>query len=241
MKRFVALVVVLGFTVSAQAASPTASDSFEYPELLVTPKASERIEMEAKRETERRWATHLPLAIPGLMTFTAGLIQSGYVDTNQDVDKRSPMAGIVVGGGWLATSLILTLSSTPYGDAHTELQGMAKGTKREQLLRERMAEEALLRPARLASRLKWLSVLTNAAAATYMIAKAENGSFGRLVDGAALLVAFTPLIFKHSWQDAYTQQDAYKKRIYGPVASAGWTVAHVGGKAAPAFAFSLQF
>ena len=223
------------------AGEKSSTEGFEYPELLVTPRATERLEMEAKQELGRRWTLHLPYQLPGLVTFTAGLMQSSYTDLGKDPDKSSAMAGIVVGGGWLVATTILALSSTPYTDAWAEVQALPKGSRREQLMRERMAEEAIGKQARLASRLKWLSVLSNAGAGIYMVAKSQSDSFGRLMDGAAILVALTPILFKHTWIDVYSQQESYKKRIYGPVAQAGWTLAEVGGKVAPAVALTVRF
>src|SRR5262249_20459832 len=48
------------------------SDEFDYPELLVTPSASERLKMEAKSEKSAGLSRMLPIEISGALTLLAG-------------------------------------------------------------------------------------------------------------------------------------------------------------------------
>src|SRR4051812_12685888 len=75
---------------------------YDYPELMVTPSASERLTMQGKSEESKRWTTHLPIQASALMTLTAGILQK---DKN---GARTGLAGIAVGGSWLIGTFILS-------------------------------------------------------------------------------------------------------------------------------------
>lgn len=220
-------------------AADAPSASFDYPELAVTPRASERLDFEAKKEMERRFTPYLPIQISALTTLTAGIAQSSGADLADDPDQLSKWAGIGVGGGWLAVTLAMALSEPGYVSASREVSALPKGSKREQLIRERLAEEALEKQGRLGCRLKWISFATNAAANVYMLAQSESGSFARVADGVALLVSAAPLVFTSHWEQIAREQADYKKRIYGPVASIG--TGAVAGRLAPMLTLSLSF
>lgn len=236
--------VLLASVVSVQLFTTTAvraAETYEYPELLVTPRASDRIELEAKREAESRWTTHLPIQVSALGTLAAGIIQSGNTDPAKDSGNYSPWAGIVVGAGWLAATTIMAYTYTPYATAQKDLAEMPKKTQREQLTRERFAEEAIQKQARTARVLTLLSVVTNAAANTYMLIKADGNSFSIPANAVALALSFAPVLFRYHWCDVANEQADYKKRIYAPVASGGLLVDPANGKAVPGLLLSLRF
>ncbi|MCM2279206.1 MAG: hypothetical protein NDJ89_14110 [Oligoflexia bacterium] len=215
------------------------AETFDYPELLVTPRASDRLELEARKEQESRWFTHLTLQVPALATLAAGIAQD--VDRTKDPDNRSSLAGVVVGGGWLALTLALNLAEGPYSAAHREVSPMPKKSVREQLTRERFAEEAIRKQAGLSERLRWLSVATNAGASVYLLAKAKDNTFSKVLDAVSLAVAFTPVVFAHPWRDVAREQADYKKRIYGPVAGAAILAEPGTERLVPGVQLSLRF
>ncbi|MCM2323365.1 MAG: hypothetical protein NDJ90_08900 [Oligoflexia bacterium] len=216
-----------------------AAETYDYPELMVTPRSSDRLEMEAKREQGMRWRTHLTLQAPALATLVAGLAQQANVD--RDPNNYSQLAGIIVGGGWLAVTGALTLLDTPYTVANQEVGGIPRKTTREQLTRERFAEEAIRKQARLYTTLRWLSVATNAGASIYMLANVERRTTSAVLDGVSLALAFTPLVFSHPWRDVAQEQEDYKKRIYAPVAEASLLREPGTGSLAPGLKLSLRF
>lgn len=236
-----AIVVFLANSISSASAAGAAGATvdLQYPELMVIPRSSERLEAEAAKERENRWLSYAPIQASALMTFAAGILQEPNL--SKDPDKASRMAGLVVGGGWLATTVILSAVYKPYSDSAQEVGAMPKGSQREQLARERAAEEAIRRPARLASRLKWLSLLSNLGASGYMLWKSDFNSFSVVFDGVSAIVAMAPVIFRSPWEDVAHQQNEYKKRIYAPVASAGFMLEPGTGKAVPALALSMSF
>lgn len=221
--------------------SAGAAETFEYPELNVTPRASDRLELEAKREDERRWSTHLSIQASALTTFVSGLLQSSNVDLGKDADERSPLAGMLVGGSWLAFTTYLALTDQPYNSGFQEVKNLPRKTTREQLTRERMAEEVIAKRGRLGRTLKWLSVGTNFAAGAYMVSKAQSGTISVVADGLTLAMAFAPVLFPYHWEDVANEQADYKKRIYAPVAQGGWTLEPATGKPAPTMLVTFRF
>lgn len=203
---------------------------YEYPELMVTPRASARLQTEAARESQNAWVTHIPIQISSLATLTAGiyqLSQSGLpahsndplTSSATDLVGNSGWAGVLVGGGWLVATATLAASYRPYERGLSGMSELPKGTPREQLARERVAEEEIRYAARLGSRLRWLSIASNGITSAYMMSRANRSGASFLMDGIALVLSVTPAVFRYHWQDVAEEQSEYKKRIYAPIAS----------------------
>jgi hypothetical protein len=217
-----------------------AATEYEYPELLVTPRASERLEMETRKEAAAKWTRMVPLQVSALSTFAAGVLQFGNVNLSRDSGEYSPWVGLGVGGGWLAVTAALSAMYQPYASGVAEVKAIQGNGKREQLARERMAEEAIDAAAALGRRLMWLSVATNFVASAYMLSKAETSSMAQVADGVAMALALTPLLFQSRWQDVAAEQRDYKKKIYGPIASGGF-LPTADGKVVPGMTLSFMF
>ena len=234
----VAMTAILLLANSAHAAS---NGDFDYPELLVTPRASERLATEAAKEPSSRWTSQLPIQASALTTLVAGIAQLASPDSSKDPSGVSGLAGVTVGGAWLVTTFALEALYQPYTSAVHELSALPAKTPREQLIRERYAEEAIHSASRLAWRLKWLSVLTNLGTNVYMATQARGGSFELVADGVAAAFSFAPLIFRSHWQDVQDEQESYKKRIYAPIASVTVLREPGTGNVAPGAVLSLSF
>lgn len=193
---------------------------FDYPELLVTPRASARLATEAANEPASRWTSQLPIQVSALSTLVAGISVLSNPDPSKDPNGVVGVAGVAVGGAWLAATLALEAFYQPYIPAEREVSALPANTPREQLVRERAAEESINSASRLACRLKWLSVITNLGANVYMASQAKSSSFGQVASGVAAALAFTPVIFGSHWNEVAEEQENYKKRIYAPIASA---------------------
>ena len=83
------------------------------------------------------------------------------------------------------------------------------------LLRERLAEEAMQKPADLIRMLAYASTITNVIAAGGLI-DTVNSDYN-LYAGIAILTAFLPLIFKNKYTENYEKHLEYKRKIYAPV------------------------
>lgn len=204
-----------------------AENTFDYPELSVVPRASERLESEAAWEKQQGWKVHLPLLVPATMTAAAGLVEllggtkaDEPLKNNQGA-KYAPYIGLGVGLAWWGVTLGILNNLDFYEDGLAEVAKLPAKTQREQLLRERRAEEAIVRAGRLANRLKWISVVTNLGASGFMLASAKDESFPLYFAAASAVTAFTPLFFTHRWESTENLQRDYKKRIYAPIASVG--------------------
>lgn len=191
-----------------------------YPELEVTPRASDRLEIEAKRERQRAWSTHLPLQFSALATLYAGMNVDGQADLSADEkDKFSSQKSLAVGVGvgWLALTGLMATSYRPYRTGLSEISKLPKGTDREQLTRERIAEESMNAPASLATKLVYFSAISNLAASALLFKDANADS--RKTVAFAMVSAFAPFLFEYRWSEVANQHREYKKKIYGPLAN----------------------
>jgi hypothetical protein len=242
--KYRALAAVFFLSSTAFAAAPVAgtpSSEFEYPELLVTPRSSERVASEAAKEPSSRWTTQLPIQVSAAASLATGITLLSSPDRAKDPDGVAGIPGVVVGGAWLVTTLALEAFYQPYTSAHQDLAAMPAKTPREQLIRERFAEEAIKSAARLDGQLRWLSVLTNLGSSAYMIAKAQSGSFSQVMGGVAAAFSLAPIVFcGHRHQVAH-EQESYKKRIYAPIASATLMSEPGTGNPAPGAFLSMRF
>lgn len=190
---------------------------YDYPELQVTPLASQRLMIEGNKEGTFNMGPFLPYQISALSTFTAGLIQSSNVDPSKDSEERSPMVGMLVGGGWLALGTAMARYYHPYQNGLSDIKSLPASSKKEQLVRERLAEEAINDAERLGNRLMWISFASNAGASAYMLSNAKKKSSAIPASAIGILTSFAPILFKHPWQRVAKEQREYKKKIYGPI------------------------
>lgn len=204
--------------------SLTATTAFtqelSYPELNVTPRATERIRLEIKDEAGHAWSSHMPVQLSALATLTAGLTLAGNVDKDRDEKEVSPKIGIAFGAAWLGATIWASMKYRPYRRAYKDLKRMKYTTQREKLTAERLAEEELSSLRTTGKRIRWFSFLTNLAASAYMYGSAEDDSDAQKISGISGLMAFAPLLFPYYWETVANEQDKYKKKIYAPVAIA---------------------
>lgn len=231
-KKFLASITAL---IALQGISSAAE--MQYPELQVTPRASERIEIEARNERRTQWTKHWPIALSGLTTLVAG----AAFQAKDPENTNARIAGLAVGAGWVGMAVVLSAVYTPYQSASEELKKYPSRTPREQLVRERLAEEDMESAARLGRRLKWLSLFSNLGASAYMVTSAEKSSFSQVMAGVAAVASITPLIFRYSWETIDDDQKEYKKKVYGPIASAGFLPDVSRGTLVPGLNLALAF
>ncbi len=230
--------------VSSLVQSAVAETTLEYPELSVVPRASERLGSEAKAESGRTWQNHIPLLVPATMNFAAGAVLQ-FSGTEDEIDpsnsgaKYAPWVGMGVGALWWGVTLGLLDRAKPYATASREVSAMPVKTQREQLLRERKAEEEIRAAGRLARRLKYISALSNFVTGLYLADSAQNGEFSKSLAIAAALSSVTPFLFTHRWETIDETQRDYKKRIYGPVVGAAFFPVSTG--LVPGVVASLRF
>ena len=224
-----AISAVIISTLPLTAFAAAENRDFDYPELVVSPSASERLATEAKTEAKNRWTTHWAIQSSSAMTLLAGL------SANSDPGRSAPKDGQVamiktastlatyIGGGWLVATGVMSAMYTPYKSGMSGLAGLSQGNKKDKLAYERYAEEALESPARLACVMKWASFLSNATASGLVASQASN-SMTQTLGGLSTLASIAPLLFEHEWSSVYRFQSDYKKRVYGPLTSASFSL-----------------
>jgi hypothetical protein len=220
MKLIIALICLSSlFYQAATAQSPTEkNNAFVYPELQVSPRASERIAMESRTETKTRRTQLLPLQVSALATLLAGVSSPKPTDVDkQDRDdvKHSRQVAIGVGLAWLGFSVYFNEEYMPYTKANALLKTMPDKTPQEELIRERIAEENIEASSSLGKKMMWASVATNLAAAAYLGNNTANE--GQVYAAVAGLLAFAPVVFRDRWQIVNDYHQEYKKKIYGPI------------------------
>lgn len=192
----------------------------DYPELQVVPRASDRLAMETQNERESGWVAFWPYQISALATLMSGYRLHGnyHDDGMSDQQKRDSdniaNGAMIVGGAWLALSVYL-IKMDLYADAMRRVRAVKGTDKRSDLLRERMAEESLERPAELMNTLTTLSVVSNAAASIAVLTQA-NGDV-RIYGAVSLLASFLPWMFQSRYVENWNKHLEYKRKIYTPL------------------------
>lgn len=226
----------------ARAKAPAPADfSLGYPELLVEPKASLRLERESSAYQASRWAPYRTIQVSAATTLVASVLQISSLEADPSKTRYSGAVGLAVGGGWLAATSLMALGYHPYSDAWEQVSKMPQGSPAEKLSRERYAEEALRSASRMARTLSWISVISNFGASAYLLVEASKDTIGRPAGGVSAVVALAPLIFSQPWIEAWSNQESYKKRIYGPLVQATWMQPVANSPAAPAILATFRF
>jgi hypothetical protein len=198
--------------------------SVGYPELQVVPRASERLAMESKAERGSWFVEHWPVELSGLFTLYVGnSSRSSRRENLTDKEKADAQTiatvTTTVGAGWLIGGLIMG-GQHPYGTAAKAI-GPRKGKdERSMLLRERLSEEALERPAKTMRVLQYVSVLTNAGVNALNIPYTNDK--GKVTAGLGVILAFLPMMFTDHSIDVYDKHIEYKKKIYAPLETASF-------------------
>lgn len=196
------------------------AQELSYPELNVTPRATERIKIEVKEEAGIAWSQHMAVQLSSLSTLVAGAMSTSSIDEEKKDDggNMAPTVAIAVGGAWLGATAWAAMKFRPYRSAYYRLKKMPYKSKREKLTVERLAEEEINEMRTLGRRIRWFSVATNLAASGYLMGNLESESDAQISAGFSALLALGPLFFKYHWEDVANEQDKYKKKIFSPVA-----------------------
>lgn len=205
--------------------------SLDYPELQVVPRASQRLKLESGEEGKNWWYIHWPFYLSALTTMAVGTTaEQSFRSDLTDIEKEDARSGALVartiGAAWLFGTMLLA-SRKPYQQAWKKVRGFSGGGKSNELLRERLAEEALEKPAHTMKVLSYVSTFTNLAAAGYV------GSFlddqGKVFAAVAGAMSFLPMIFDDWYVYNFNKHLEYKRNIFSPVVSMAATAKPTGG------------
>jgi hypothetical protein len=212
------------FQLQAGLAASTSDKSpelaLEYPELTVVPRASDRLKDEAIAEKGNGWYNQRMLLTSAALTLASGLIGTDSLPDGSTPEARASSqtmgsTATFVGLAWIVAGTWLATKYEPYHEGWKGIQGLKSSTQKEQLHRERLAEEALSAPASLGRKIMIMSVVSNLA--VNLGVASTSGADGRQIGTVAALAAFAPLLFPYHWQLIESQHQLYKKKIYGPI------------------------
>jgi len=202
-------------------------DKLEYPELQVVPRASQRLKIEASEEDSNWFYAHWPVEIAGFSTLMVGLSATSTRETllPQEKSDAAFVSTITktIGAGWIVAGVLVGMQR-PYRTGMkmiTHTKDSEKG-ERAALLRERLAEESLERPAKMMKVINWASALTNCAASLVMAYYLTDQ--GRMMAGASAILAWLPFMIEDHSIEVYEKHLEYKKKIYGPLSGVGFGV-----------------
>jgi hypothetical protein len=197
----------------------------DYPELQVVPRATDRLAMETQNEKEYGWVAFWPYQVSSIATILAGnRLRGNYkAEFTSDQERRDSdnigMTAMAVGIGGLGLSIYL-IKSDLYGDSYKRIKAMKVTDKRSELLRERLAEEALEKPAHLINMLTTVSVTLNGLA-NVAVASQANADV-RAYAAVGLVASFLPWMFSNRYVDNWNKQLEYKRKIYTPFIGFDW-------------------
>jgi hypothetical protein len=213
-----------------------------YPELQVVPRASERLRLEAKEERGSWFIMHWPLELSGLATLTNGLMANGYkknLSDNGDEEFRTINTFTsVVGAGWLIGGLVMG-GQKPYARGYRAISGKSAKDERSALLRERLAEESLERPAKVMRVLKHFSVISNFS--MNVLTGIYLNDEGKVIAGISAVLSFLPYMFEDHSIVVHDKHIEYKKKIYTPLKGASLHIDSETGKITPLTTLAWTF
>ncbi len=207
-----------------QPASDALSLDLDYPELQVVPRATDRLNLEAQVEGERKWLGYWPMLTGSALLLYSAQAQRGqynysHSDSAEDVERdtnRAVNTATVISGGWLLAGIYWTLQE-PYGQSLSLVKRIKGNDKRSEIYRERMAEEGLEGPAALSRKLNRLYMLTHGFASVWLMAMAPQEK--AVYPFLASLATFLPWIFEGHHETVYEKHLEYKRKIYAPNSS----------------------
>lgn len=216
----------------------------DYPELQVVPRASDRLLMETQNEREYGWIAFWPYQVSSLTTLMAGnRLRGNYSESVvSDVQKKDSdnigLAAMALGVGGLGLSVFL-IRMDLYGDGFKRVKSVKVTDKRSELLRERLSEESLEKPAHLINMLTTVSVTSNLLANLAVISQANADV--RNYAAIGVVASFLPWMFSNRYVDNWQKQEEYKRKIYTPLVSYDWQFVPQNKSFQPQLTMNWQF
>lgn len=196
-------------------------NSLDYPELQVVPRASERIQMDGQMEANNGYMMFWPFLLSSGTTMIVALMSKNKFKAGKEDDedfrrnadfKVNAAAGL--SAAWFGLTYFVS-ASEPYNSTLQKINSIKGRDKKSMLLRERLSEEAMQKPAELIKMLAYASTITNVIAAGGLMDVVSSDY--NMYASVAILTAFLPLIFKNKYVENYEKQLEYKRKIYAPV------------------------
>lgn len=201
----------------------------DYPELQVVPRASERLAFESQEEKSRIISPYWPIQMSAITLVVASFMSKGkYKNDSVDEGKNesrkrentlSTQLALLTGGIWLGSTYYLSHHMS-YTESLHEIKKNNGKDKKSSLLRERLAEEALERPARVTYLVNTLSVWSTLLCSLYMAGNTTQVSPSYA--GLATAMAFMPWLVDNRITRNWEKHQEYKRKIYAPLTMGTW-------------------
>jgi hypothetical protein len=226
MKKIMTFLILMGLHSSICFSEENLFSHIDYPELQVTPRATERLAQLAALEDSGGIAMQWTVLASGTMTLFSGIRHlhdyrgSDLSDSEKSNSDLAASAGIFVGASWIAWGSYM-------GGKHwassrlSEIKRVQGKDKRAELNRERLAEESLEQFAKTASTVDSLALYTNLAAATLITAYGTDTN--RVYSLLAATTSLLPMLFPNIYSTGYEKHLEYKRKIYAPLVSVTFT------------------
>lgn len=211
----------------------------DYPELQVVPRASERLKMEAEKDAGFKLVSW-PILIPAVATLGLGVMNTNATDPFRDPSRLGVYFPGVVGLAWIGVSVYLAAAWSPYRSGWATVKESSGGGRREQLTRERLAEEELASAARSSFIVSIAATVTLGGAAAVSGTMSAGPASGVLSIAVGVL-ALAPVLLSMRPTHVYNQHLEYKKKIYSPISSVTLMPEPVTSRLAPGVAIALAF
>ncbi|MEY4615770.1 MAG: hypothetical protein RJB66_730 [Pseudomonadota bacterium] len=216
----------------------------DYPELQVVPKASERLLMEQQEGRNSFIGNYWPVQISALALMVAGSRAAGqYTEdspssSQQKENQFASQMGILFGGMWLGATAYLDYSMS-YGKSLSEIKKVNGKDKKSLLLKERLSEEALERPAKVARMINNFSVWSTFTLAIYINSQSKQ----ELPNYAAVAMglSFLPWLIENRLIENWDKHQEYKRKIYAPLTQINFMVDPTTGRATPLLGMQWRF
>lgn len=218
--------------------------SIDYPELQVVPRASERLQMEVQNERDSIVGPYWPVQLSSVFLMVSATMSTGKykqetpTDAQKAQNQLASQTGTLLGALWIGSTIYLEKTSA-YSKGMNEVRKYNGKDKKTSLLRERVAEEALERPAKLAKTVNRLAAWTNLISAIYIAGNTAPSTPD--YSGMAIGLAFMPFIFDNRFEESWEKHQEYKRKIYAPLATIDFTQDPNSKKLNPLMALRWEF
>jgi len=201
-----------------------------YPELRVTPLASERLNIEVKKESESRFRGYELYLASALVTSLSGIYGLTDKSKNNSDNETANYLTIATGAAFAGIGSYLAFVSTPYHEASIPVKAMKTGTVYDRLVKERMSEERIDNIARFNRRLRIFTGIVQVGLSIALAATSEDeddestavdesgaNTTALYAAGLTFAAGVTNFIFTHPSERVSALQKSYKKKIYSYV------------------------
>jgi hypothetical protein len=148
--------------------------------------------------------------------------------SNRELDSLTMMIGYSaagIGGAGLLLTSLASWKYQPMTSGAAEIQGLSAQSPRDRLVRERMAEESLRQAARMGRIMRWSIGATTflASAGTTYLGVRKMDTANITLGVVSTVASVLPFLFPTRWEQVASEQESYKKKIYGPI-GANWQI-----------------